>query len=118
MTDLADLVEALRHPVASDYSYHSSWLDLMKEAATALDGMKRETIKLTAARETAEQALADEREACAKVVQKHIDEIYDAYGDYEPDTNATNLPDWASNCVEELESCAAAIRSRASEDKR
>lgn len=51
------------------------------------------------------------RERAAKVLEKRRDELVEEYGDYEPDTNFTNLPDWVESVVEELDTQASAIRA-------
>lgn len=37
------------------------------------------------------------------VIEHRIQELVDEHGDYEPDTNVTNLPDWVGSVTEELE---------------
>lgn len=46
----------------------------------------------------------------AKIIQKRIDTIVQEEGSWEPDTNATNLPEWAQIVIEELESILAASK--------
>ncbi len=58
------------------------------------------------------EAVAKEREACARIADKRVDVIVSENGSWEPDTNVTNLPEWAETACEELEALAAAIRSR------
>lgn len=45
----------------------------------------------------------------AERLSKRRDAIFDEYGDYEPDTNVTNLPEWAEAVTDELEEARAAI---------
>jgi len=49
------------------------------------------------------------RKAVLAVLNKRRDAIFDQNGDYEPDTNVTNLPGWAESVVEELDEVIAAI---------
>jgi len=50
------------------------------------------------------------REAAAQKLDRRVTQIVNDYGDYEPDTNATNIPDdWELVC-QELEDLAVAIR--------
>ena len=44
-----------------------------------------------------------------KVIQKRIDTIISEEGSWEPDTNVTNLPEWAETAVEELDAILAAL---------
>lgn len=46
----------------------------------------------------------------AKIIQKRIDAIIQEEGSWEPDTNVTNLPEWAETAVEELEGILAKIK--------
>jgi len=43
------------------------------------------------------------RRVFTRLLEKRIEEIVDEHGDYEPDTNYTNLPEWAETVIEELE---------------
>jgi hypothetical protein len=58
------------------------------------------------------EAVKAEREACARVLDARMEEIVKDEGSWEPDTNVTNLPEWAETACEELEAAAAAIRAR------
>lgn len=57
-----------------------------------------------------EAAVLAERERCAARLDKRIEVIVDENGHWEPDTNHTNLPEWAETACEELEEMAAEIR--------
>jgi hypothetical protein len=54
--------------------------------------------------------LTEERERCARVLERRVTDIAEEHGDYEPDTNVTNLPEWLESVCEELEDQAKAIR--------
>jgi hypothetical protein len=55
---------------------------------------------------------ADEAfEKAAKRLERRVTEIAEEHGDYEPDTNYTNLPDWAESVCEELETLAKTFRA-------
>lgn len=50
------------------------------------------------------------RNNAVKLIEKRIQEIVDEHGAYEPDTNSTNLPEWAETVIEELENLIEAIQ--------
>ena len=50
------------------------------------------------------------REQAARIADRRVDEIVRENGSWEPDTNVTNLPEWAETACDELEYIAAAIR--------
>ena len=50
------------------------------------------------------------REQAARMADRRIADIIRDEGSWEPDTNVTNLPEWAETACEELEAIAAAIR--------
>lgn len=56
----------------------------------------------------AQEGLAG-RKTYKRLLEKRIEEIVDEHGDYEPDTNFTNLPEWAETVIEELENLIAAL---------
>lgn len=50
-------------------------------------------------------------ERAVALVEKRIAIIVEENGSYEPDTNVTNLPDWAETVCEELETLARDMRA-------
>lgn len=58
---------------------------------------------MTSVRIGCARAIKAERNRCAGIIEKRLQEIVDEHGDYEPDTNYTNLPEWAESLFEEVE---------------
>jgi len=60
-----------------------------------------------------EAARREALEEAAKACDRRIQVIVDENGSWEPDTNVTNLPEWAETACEELEAIASIIRALA-----
>lgn len=100
----------------------TSAIDQLQNHQTQLDmdgvavGVSRQAIDIVLdalARAGLEAGKAEEsmRLKAARVIEKQIEVIVNEHGSYEPDTNYTNLPDWAETVCEELENSLTAIRA-------